>query len=64
MQIQKMFEKEINRDIKGVIKVGQDDDKNIYQELDEYVVTNELLHHMGEFFKSYKKGITGNTDKM
>ncbi|CKF00717.1 BREX system P-loop protein BrxC [Bacillus paranthracis] len=64
MKIQKMFEKEINRDIKGVIKVGQDDDKNIYQELDEYVVTNELLHHMGEFFKSYKKGITGNTDKM
>ncbi|MCT6901727.1 MAG: BREX system P-loop protein BrxC [Lactobacillus sp.] len=64
MQIQKMFEKEIDRDIKGVIKVGQDDDKNIYQELDEYVVTNELLHHMGEFFKSYKKGITGHTDKM
>ncbi|MBE7105492.1 BREX system P-loop protein BrxC [Bacillus cereus] len=64
MQIQKMFEKEIKRDIKGVIKVGQDDDRNVYQELDEYVVTNELLHHMGEFFKSYKKGITGNTDKM
>lgn len=64
MQIQKMFEKEIKRDIKGVIKVGQDDERNVYQELDEYVVTNELLHHMGEFFKSYKKGITGNTDKM
>ncbi|HDX9577015.1 TPA: BREX system P-loop protein BrxC [Bacillus pseudomycoides] len=64
MQIQKMFEKEINRDIKGVIKVGQDDERNIYQELDEYVVTNELLHHMGDFFKAYKKGITGHTDKM
>ncbi|EMA6342981.1 BREX system P-loop protein BrxC [Bacillus cytotoxicus] len=64
MQIQNMFEKEITRDIKGVIKVGQDDEQNIYQELDEYVVTNELLHHMGEFFKSYKKGITGHTDKM
>ncbi|MGM7634990.1 BREX system P-loop protein BrxC [Bacillus sp. Hm123] len=64
MQIQKMFEKAIHRDIKGVIKVGQDDEQNVYQELDEYVVTNELLHHMGEFFQSYKKGITGHTDKM
>lgn len=64
MNIQQMFEKRINRDIKGVIKVGQDDEKNVYQELDEYVVTNELLDHMGEFFEAYKKGISGHTDKM
>ena len=42
-----MFEKDITRDIKGVIKVGQNDEENIYQELDEYVVTNELLKHFG-----------------
>ena len=40
MQIKDMFEKDIERDIKGVIKVGQNDEENIYQELDEYVVTN------------------------
>ena len=42
MRIGDMFEKRINRDIKGVIKVGQDDGENILQELDEYVVTKEL----------------------
>lgn len=64
MELKKMFLKDIERDIKGVIKVGQDDDSNIFQELDEYVVTNELLGHFGDFFEAYKKGITGHTDKM
>lgn len=64
MQIQKMFAREINRDIKGVVKVGQDDDQNIYQELEEYVVTNELHKHIGEFFAAYGKGITGPTDRI
>jgi hypothetical protein len=59
-----MFEKRINRDIKGVIKVGQDDGENILQELDEYVVTKELSKHFREFFESYRKGIQGRTDKM
>ena len=30
-----MFEKQIDRDIKGVIKVGQSDEENIYQVLDK-----------------------------
>jgi hypothetical protein len=30
-----MFLKSIDRDIKGVIKVGQSDDENVYQELEE-----------------------------
>jgi len=64
MLIKEMFVKPIDRDIKGVIKVGQDDDDNIYQELDEYVVTKELLKHFRSFFESYKSGINGHTDKM
>ena len=64
MQIKDMFEKKIDRDIKGVIKVGQSDEENVYQELDEYVVTKELLKHFRDFFDSYEKGINGNTDKM
>ena len=43
MQIKDMFEKQIDRDIKGVIKVRLSDEENIYQELDEYVVTKKLL---------------------
>lgn len=64
MIIKNMFSKSIDRDIKGVIKVGQDDDANIKQELEEYVVTRELQKHFSDFFASYKRGITGNTDKM
>ena len=64
MQIKDMFEKKIDRDIKGVIKVGQSDEENVYQELDEYVVTKELLKHFRDFFDNYEKGINGSTDKM
>ena len=32
MQIKNMFEKQIDRDIKGVIKVGQSDEENVYQD--------------------------------
>lgn len=64
MKIGQMFAKPIDRDMKGVIKVGQDDNYNIQQELEEYIVTRELQKHFRDFFDSYKRGITGNTDKM
>lgn len=64
MEIKNIFAKPIDRDIKGVIKVGQDDNANIKQELEEYVVTRELQKHFSDFFASYKRGINGNTDKM
>jgi len=64
MRIRELFLKPIDRDIKGVIKVGQDDDANIRQELEEYVVTRELRRHLADFFAAYKRGITGHTDKM
>lgn len=64
MQIKKMFDRKIDRDIKGVVKVGQDDDQNIYQELEEYVVTDELHKHIGDFFAAYRKGIEESTDEI
>ena len=64
MLLKNMFYKDIERDIKGVIKIGQEDDENVYQELEEYVVTRELSKHFSEFFESYKKGINNYTDKM
>ena len=51
MKIQEMFYKKIDRDIKGVIKVGQADEENVFQELDEYVVTSELSKYMSRFFE-------------
>lgn len=59
-----MFQKDIERDIRGVIKVAQTDEDNIHQELDEYVVTKELHKHLSKFYENYQKGISGETDKM
>lgn len=62
--MKEMFEKEIDRDIQGVIIVGQSEAENVAQELDEYVVTKELQKHFADFFSAYKKGIVGTTPKM
>ncbi|OOE12496.1 BREX system P-loop protein BrxC [Fictibacillus arsenicus] len=64
MNIKDMFQKDIERDIRGVIKVAQTDEDNIYQELDEYVVTRELNKHLSKFYENYQRGIDGVTDKM
>ena len=64
IKLKDMFYKPIDRDIKGVIKVGQADDENIKQELEEYVVTGELKKHIESFFESYKDGVVTNTDKI
>lgn len=64
MLLKEMFTKPIDRDLKGVIKVGQDDDSNVWQELDEYVVTTELQKHFKTFFSNYASGINQETDKM
>lgn len=64
MLMKEMFEKEIDRDIQGVIIVGQSEAENVAQELDEYVVTKELQKHFADFFSAYKKGIVGTTPKM
>ena len=63
MLIKDMFKKPIDRDIKGVIVVGEGEDSNAKQELEEYVVTRELSKHFREFFDNYKKGIVGETTK-
>ena len=63
-EIKEMFYKPIERDIKGVIKVGQSDEENVKQELEEYVVTEQLREHIDVFFESYKRGIISHTDKM
>ena len=64
MEIKDMFVKPIDRDLQGVIKVGDVENENIRQELEEYVVTNELQKHFADFFAAYKKGILGTTPKM
>ena len=64
MQIKDMFAKKIDREIQGVIIVGQGEETNVSQELEEYVVTKELQKHFADFFATYKKSIEGSTPKM
>ena len=60
--LKKLYAKDIKREIQGVIKV--DDESYISQELEEYVMTEELLKHFNSFFDAYNTGINGNTEKM
>lgn len=64
MNIAELFQKDIHRNINGVIKVGQKDDENIRQELEEYVVTNELDRHFRTFFERYTNALSNPTDKI
>ncbi|MCG9969222.1 BREX system P-loop protein BrxC [Pelotomaculum terephthalicicum JT] len=59
-----MFQKDIDRPIQGVVKIGQDSNEIITAELEEYVVTKELHRHFDKFFEGYRKGTTTRTDKM
>ena len=61
-ELKKLYAKDIEREIQGVIKV--DDESYISQELEEYVVTEELLKHFNSFFDAYNSGINGKTEKM
>lgn len=51
MVIQNMFVEDINRKINGVVKVDEDENKVLEQELNEYVITRELKRHFADFFQ-------------
>ena len=64
MIIKDMFLKNIERDIRGVIKADQTSDEEVKQELEEYVVTQELHKHFSKFYENYLKSVDGKTDKI
>lgn len=64
MKLKNMFQKDINRDINGVIKVTQNDESSLQQELSEYIITKELRKHFRTFFDNYAKAIDSPTDKI
>ena len=55
MQIKEMFRKEIDRELQGVIVVGQGAETNVAQELEEYVVTRELVAEAREALETLEK---------
>ena len=64
MEIKQIFDKQIDRDIQGVIKAEQVENDIVQQDLDEYVVTNELQKHFNSFFSAYVRSIDNKTDKI
>lgn len=63
IKIEDLFEKDIRRDVNGVIKVDQGDEKSVYTELDEYVVTKEVRKRFDDFFRNYTAAMQEPTDK-
>ena len=48
-----LFSKPIDRPLEGVIKA--DDDKGLLNELDEYVITNEIEKNISNFLTEYNQ---------
>jgi len=59
--IKDLFAKDIYRNIEGVIKADNLSLQAIKQEIEEYVITNELEQKLDNFFEGYVKNIEGKT---
>ena len=55
--IKEIFKKDIDRKIEGVIKADILDDESVFNEVDEYVVTDELNKKFDTFFDVYASTI-------
>lgn len=64
MKLVQIYKADINRDINGVIKVAQNDERSIEQELSEYIITKELRRHFNTFLNNYEKSLHTPTDKI
>ena len=63
--LRELFEKDIDRNINGVVKVEQVNDEDLlFQELSEFVVTKELAKHFKTFYTNYCNSLDERTDKM
>ena len=62
MNIKALFLKPIDRPINGVIKADQMDAASVWQELDEYVVTEKIRDYLRKFFDAYLAAIDCPTD--
>ena len=63
-KIHEIFKKDIHRDIKGVIKVDQKDDEDVFTELSEYVVTNETKKYFDIFFERFVEVLNNPSDNI
>jgi len=64
MIIKDLFKKEIDRSIQGVVTIGNEDEEQKWQELEEYVCTDEITKSFRTFFRRYRESISTPTEKM
>ena len=62
--IRSLFQKDIHRNINGVVQAGQVDDDSVYEELTEYVVTAEIAEALESVLKNYVRSFSNPTNKM
>lgn len=62
--IEKLFKKDIHRNIEGVVKADNLTDDAVFKEVDEYVITNDLNKKLDEFFGEYSSSIGKNTQNI
>lgn len=64
MIIKDLFEKNIDRSIQGVVTIGNEDEEQKRQELEEYVCTNEIVKSFRTFFRKYRESLSSPTEKI
>ena len=64
MIIKDLFKKQIDRSIQGVVTIGNEDEEQKWQELEEYVCTDEITKSFRTFFRKYRESISVPTEKM
>lgn len=62
MNINSIFEKDIHREISGVVKVQDTDETKAWTVLDEYVVTPEIERLLSMFYNAYNGSLDKPTD--
>lgn len=64
MIIKDLFKKPIDRSIQGVVTIGNESEEQKWQELEEYVCTDEITKQFATFFHKYRESISIPTEKM
>ena len=64
MIIKDLFKKDITRPIQGVVTIGNESEDQKWQELEEYVCTDEITKSFRTFFRRYRESINNPTEKI
>ena len=64
MIIKDLFKKDIERSIQGVVTIGNENEAQKKQELEEYVCTQEITSAFRTFFRKYRESLNNPTEKI